>query len=140
MSDAIHAITSINDPAAAPQRINQHWTNTVTKKSWNSVGTSSVNDWVRIQDNTLTSTTTVISMSITNEDFVLADPAAPIKITLPDATTNDIIRTIKNISAFDVTLDGLGAQTIDNNLTETLAGGTMSSVTLFSEGGNWWIT
>ena len=44
----IHNIITNVAPSAAPDRVGQHWTNTVTKISYISVGTSVVGDWIDI--------------------------------------------------------------------------------------------
>lgn len=43
--DVIHIIKATVDPSSAPLRVGQHWINTVTKKEFFSLGTSSVGDW-----------------------------------------------------------------------------------------------
>jgi hypothetical protein len=53
MAKLAHTILSSVNPTNAPPRINMHWVNQVTKHTWYSVGTSSVTDWLLVNNGTL---------------------------------------------------------------------------------------
>ena len=78
--------------------------------------------------------------TVTASDYVIL-ATGQITITLPDAVTSDG-RTLyikrMNAGAPTVIIDGLGAQTIDNQLTQTLVVRYVS-VQLYAGSGNWWI-
>lgn len=82
---------------------------------------------------------TNVSMTITDEDFVRGYGSGSITITLPNASTNTKRRTIKHVGTQDLTIVGVGGQTIDLNADIQLRGNKKNSVTLFSESGVWWI-
>jgi len=50
MSDVVHVIKAQIDPNSAPTRSGQHWINEFTKRTWLSVGSSSIDDWIFIGD------------------------------------------------------------------------------------------
>ena len=90
-----------------------------------------------------TVTVTSATYTITDNDYViLVDAtAAPVTVTLPTAVGREgRIFEVKRIStnANTVTLDGAGAETIDNSANQiyTLA---YVSLTVYSDGSNWWI-
>lgn len=73
--------------------------------------------------------------------IILADASAgSFVITLPTAVGNTSVITIKKTnSANTVTIDGAGAQTIDGGATAVITY-QYASVTLVSDGANWYIT
>jgi hypothetical protein len=89
------------------------------------------NETITASTDTLDTTDGVIFLDATSND---------ITITLPTAAAGDgLVYWIKRIdtSANVVTVDGNGAETIDNNATVTL--NTMDSITITSDGTEWWI-
>ena len=46
----LHIVQQAVSPSLAPTGIGHHWVNTVTKDTWISVGTSSVADWKKVNN------------------------------------------------------------------------------------------
>ena len=126
MSDVIHVIRAAVDPTSAPTREGQHWVNTVTNKTWISVGIASVGDWQLVTDSnqvkaSITDTTsgflsnklsagTGISLSTIN-------PGANevIQISAPGSTTDESVK----VSATDTTPGYLNTELTVSNGTNT---------------------
>ena len=88
-------------------------------------------------------TTVTNNYTITDNDYViLVDAtASPVTVVLPTAVGRDgRIFEVKRIStnANTVTLDGDGAETIDNSATQVYTLPYVS-LTVYSDGSNWWI-
>lgn len=145
-----HIIRKDVDPTNAPPEAGIHWVNTLTNFEWFSVGTATVADWlprtgvIGPQGPPGSSETLVIEhyiadQTITNEDIVRSDGAALITFTLPSAVGLTKRITFKHSGDQDLTIVGILGQKIDDNDDIQLRGGKKSAVTLFPEGGNWWI-
>lgn len=50
----LHIVQLAADPTLAPTGIGHHWVNTTTKQTWISVGTSSVADWKKVNNDAIT--------------------------------------------------------------------------------------
>ena len=44
----IHVINTTTNPASAPARVGQHWTNTANGRTWIAVGIATVGDWKEV--------------------------------------------------------------------------------------------
>ena len=112
MSDIVHVIRATVDPVAAPTRGGQHWINETTKKTWLSVGTSTVSDWILIGD----SDQVKISATDTTAEFLGAKLAAGTGIAL--TTLNPGANEVIQISAPGSTTD----EKVKVSATDTAAG------------------
>lgn len=87
-------------------------------------------------------TVTASSVSLGANDYsVICDCSSnPITVNLPTAVGNTRIYNVKKVdsSINKVTIDGNGAELIDNNLTQSLFYRD-ESMTIQSDGSNWWI-
>ena len=88
---------------------------------------------------TISVVTTTTNYTVTDEDVILGSGTSLITVALPNATTFGKELTIKNTSTQDLTIVGTSGQLIDNVANAILRGGKKQSVTLFSNGANWWI-
>lgn len=103
-------------------------------KDENGIVTQFISDPLRIRAHT------AVSMSITNQDFVrVVGSAAPVTITLPNATTNTKVRTIKQDSAFDITIVGVSGQTIDGQANVQFKANKKTGLSFESEDGKWFL-
>lgn len=86
MSDIVHVIKAQINPNSAPTRSGQHWVNEVTKRTWLSVGSSSIDDWIFIGDTYSIPKYELITLSqedVDNKRFLLsynANPDYPIQL------------------------------------------------------------
>jgi hypothetical protein len=108
--------------------------------SWTN-STSVVLSWINNSSNVVTWTNTVYSVTNNNATILVNHPSAPFGVLLPSASTvvgqQYQIKKIDS-SANAVTVSTTSSQTIDGNLTYTLAT-IYKSVTLQSDGSNYYI-
>lgn len=139
MGEAIHSIKATVDPSAAPQRVNQHWCNTVTGKGWMSVGVDSVQDWIPLVKKLRVTTDADLTLQ-DDQYFVLVTGADPVTITVPD-TRGEFDFAVKNNSSAIVTvvketgnIDGAANVEIPAQVP-----GSSGSVARFAkQGTEWW--
>jgi hypothetical protein len=90
------------------------------------------------QTRTITSSATLT----TADQYVFCDASGgAITVTLPTAAeAKGLILTIKKINtgASNVTVDASGSETIDKSATQSLTGSSRPSITIISDGTEWW--
>lgn len=84
-----------------------------------------------------TVTTQTGTYTAVDGDVVICNSTTAFTVTLPLATTANRRIVIKNINTGTVTVDGNGSETIDDQLSVTLA--QYDSITVISDGTEWWI-
>lgn len=89
-------------------------------------------------DVTTQTVTTSSTLSETGQTHVLCNTASTITITLMAVSTRTKTLTLKNIGTGTTTIVPGGTATIDGLTTITLR--KKDSMTLFSDGSNWWIS
>lgn len=142
MSDFIHIIRSPSDPNVVPQTIGQHWVNTVTKKEYFSVGTSSVGDWKLSSVDVLKNINTDQSIVLDNDvKFVRVHGNNPVTLTIRDDRP-EIDLVVKSLCQDIVTVVKQTGQ-INNKpnieIAPDLVNGIGDSYTFIKEGGQWWL-
>lgn len=79
------------------------------------------------------------SFSVTNQNLLLTSGSGLITATLPTAVGYKREITFKHIGSQDLTIIGVSGQTIDGNTDVQLRANKKQSITIFSDGANWWI-
>jgi hypothetical protein len=126
MSDVVHVIRAAVDPTAAPTREGQHWVNTITNKTWLSVGTTLVSHWVLVgEDHEVAVSATDTAPGYlgaklaagTGVVLTTLNPGANevIEISAPDSTTDEKVK----VSATDTTAGYLNTEITVSNGTNT---------------------
>jgi len=88
-------------------------------------------------DGTVQTVTTTSILTESNQTLILANSASVITITLMTAVNRPQTLAIKKIGVGNITIVGNGTQTIDAAANIQLR--NKDSVTLISDGSNWWI-
>lgn len=114
-------------------------------RSFFGIGTTTATSTLHVNGSiSYTSTSTSASVTLTALDYNVNVDASGgnITITLPPASSayqREYTIKKKDTSLNTVTIDANGSETIDGDTTQILTGVLMPSITIFEQGGAWWI-
>ena len=90
MADGLHIVYRDADPTEAPPRAGIHWVNTVTKKTFFSIGTDTVLDWKAEVTTALQVESTVTDLVVGTNSVAATLLTAIYDVTFFDSLMNEI--------------------------------------------------